>query len=294
MAPYTFGRPHAQFRSESTLIEPEAGRGWIARLSTTESPAGVDDPPGFSGRTDVLRLVSWMVGLVAGAAVLTIAVMEVAGRGPALSLGAQRLFRLALAAFIGTAVTAVHKRVRRDRPLGYSLARAQTLLCLAGALTMIMIDNSVARAFGVAGAASLVRFRTPVEDPTDATVLFLLMGLGMASGVGAYGVSLVGAAGVCVLLTAVGALTPEPGRRNITIELVSSGHQFPAAHVRHVFTQYGVAIEPCEWSQDGSTRVRYRASVDVALSLESLGADLMNGGRSGLDSVVWEVRKSAA
>ena len=294
MATYTFGRHHAQFQSEPTLSEPAVGRRWIARLSTTEPPTEVGDPVALAERTDVWRLVACALGLAAGAAVLTIAAFEVSGRWRVLPLDVQRIFRLSLAALIGAAVTAVHKRVRRDRPLDFSLARAQTLLCLAGALTMIMIDNSVARAFGVAGAASLVRFRTPVEDPTDATVLFLVMGLGMASGVGAYGVSLVGAFGVCVMLAAFGVFVPATRRRHVTIELVAGGRQFPAAHVRHVLTEYGVAIEPCEWSQDESTRVTYRASVDPALSLESLGADLMNGGRSGLDSVVWEVRKSAA
>jgi hypothetical protein len=34
-----------------------------------------------------------------------------------------------------------------------------------GAMVMVIIGSSVARAFGMAGAAGIVRFRTPVEDP---------------------------------------------------------------------------------------------------------------------------------
>jgi hypothetical protein len=143
------------------------------------------------------------VGLVAGLGALVLLAFLVAGRGTALPVSSQPVARLGLAAAIGVLVTAVHKRVRGNRALGYSLARAQTLLCVAGALTMILIDNSVARAFGIAGAASIVRFRTPVEDPTEATVLFLLMALGMASGVGSFGLALAGAAGVCLLLLAL-------------------------------------------------------------------------------------------
>ena len=65
------------------------------------------------------------------------------------------------------------------------MEQAQTLLCVSGAMMMIIIGNSLARAFGIAGAASIIRFRTPVDDPKDVTILFLLMGLGMSSGLGA-------------------------------------------------------------------------------------------------------------
>jgi hypothetical protein len=238
-------------------------------------------------------LIFATLGLVAGLAALAIAAFYIAGRGAAVPLSSQPVARLGLATAIGVLVTAVHKRVRGNRALGYSLARAQTLLCVAGALTMILIDNSVARAFGIAGAASIVRFRTPVDDPTDATVLFLLMALGMASGVGSFGLALAGAAGVCLLLIAFGTLAPEPRRRNITIELVAKGHEFPSTRVQNVFARYGVTTEPAEWLQDTATHVKYRASVDETLSLEALGADLMNAGSGTLQSVGWEIRKPA-
>jgi hypothetical protein len=241
-----------------------------------------------------MRLVSGAAWLTAGAASMTLATLYAIGRGPVLPVDAPPVARLALAAAIGISVTAVHKRVRGNRSLGYSLARAQTLLCVAGALTMILIDNSVARAFGIAGAASIVRFRTPVEDPTDATVLFLSMALGMAAGVGAFGLSIAGTAGVCLLLIAFGTLAPEPKRRNVTIEMVATGHEFPSGHVGAVFARHGVVTEPSEWSQDGATRVKYRAAVDEALSLEALGADLMRRGEAGLQSVAWEVRKNGS
>src|SRR6185436_10809740 len=87
------------------------------------------------------------------------------------------LLKLVLASLIGIIVTTVHKRYHRDKPLPRSLMQAQVLLCVAGALVMVIIGSSVARAFGVLGAAGIVRFRTPVEDPKDTTILFLLVGL---------------------------------------------------------------------------------------------------------------------
>src|SRR5688572_14527557 len=110
------------------------------------------------------------------------------------------LAKLVAAMLIGALVTWVHRPSSRERPLARSMAHAQILLCVAGALMMIVIGNSLARAFGVVGAASIVRFRTPVEDPKDVTILFILMGLGMASGLGAFAVAGLGTGFLCIAL----------------------------------------------------------------------------------------------
>ena len=106
------------------------------------------------------------------------------------------LLKLVAASLIGLLITAVHRPDTRDT--GPHMGQAQTLLCVSGAVMMIIIGNSLARAFGIAGAASIIRFRTPVDDPKDVTVLFLLMGLGMSIGLGAFAVAGLGAAFLCV------------------------------------------------------------------------------------------------
>jgi uncharacterized membrane protein YhiD involved in acid resistance len=201
--------------------------------------------------------------------------------------------KLVLAAIAGVAVTAVQRHVRGHGHLPTSLERAQVLLTVAGALTMVLIDNSVARAFGVAGAASIVRFRTPVEDPTDASVLFLLMGLGVCSGVGAFGLVAAGAAVVCALLvlTSRTAHASTAVARGTTIDLVSPGPQFPADSVSSVFARHGVQAELAEWKQNGEVRVRYRALAVPPATLQELGRDLE--ACPGVRSVSWELRKSA-
>lgn len=56
--------------------------------------------------------------------------------------------------------------------------------------------------------------------------------------------------------------------------------------------RHNVSVEPTEWFQEARTHVKYRASVDENLSLEALGAELMDKGEAGLQSVSWEVRKN--
>ncbi|MGB0452488.1 MAG: DUF4956 domain-containing protein [Bacteriovoracaceae bacterium] len=60
---------------------------------------------------------------------------------------------------------------------------------LFGALTSIitlLIGSNIARAFGLVGALSLIRFRTAVKDPIDSIYLFWALGVGMACGTGFY------------------------------------------------------------------------------------------------------------
>src|SRR5438067_2488014 len=116
------------------------------------------------------------------------------------ALGLSEGARLLAAIGIGILVVAVQRWTRAERPLTRSMEQAHVLLCLAGALTMLIVGDSLPRAFGIAGAAAIVRFRTPVDDPRDITVLFLLMALGMAAGLGLVPVAAIGAFFVCACL----------------------------------------------------------------------------------------------
>jgi len=202
------------------------------------------------------------------------------------------LSKLVLATAIGVIVTSVHRRYRRERPQTQAMEQAQVLLCVSGALMMIIIGGSVARAFGIAGAASIIRFRTPVEDPKDITILFLLMGLGMSAGVGLFGVAGLGTLFLClclVLLNRIGAKRP----RAMMAEVEAEGREFPTGHVQGVFARNRVIFEPREVSQGKALSVRYYTLLDPDQSLESLSEQLMAGGKANVKSVSWELpRKS--
>lgn len=63
-------------------------------------------------------------------------------------------------------------------------AQAQTLIAAAGALMVVVIGDNVARAFGLVGLGSFIRFRSGISDPRDAAVMFVMIGIGMACGLG--------------------------------------------------------------------------------------------------------------
>jgi anti-anti-sigma factor len=200
------------------------------------------------------------------------------------------LLKLIAAASIGILLTAIHAPSAPDRPLGRSMRHAQILLCVSGAMIMIIIGNSLARAFGIAGAASIIRFRTPVEDPKDVTILFLLMALGMACGLGAFAVAGLSTAFLGLFLVFLDRRS-EHQVRTLLIEIEAEGRDFPTDHVQRVFARNRVVFEPREVSQGKETSVTYHVAVDPNLSLEDLSAQLMATGTAGVKSVSWETPK---
>jgi anti-anti-sigma factor len=195
------------------------------------------------------------------------------------------LAKLIAAALIGALVTSIHQPSGRDRPK--SLEQAQTLLCVSGAMMMIIIGNSLARAFGIAGAAGIVRFRTPVDDPKDVTILFLLMGLGMATGLGAFAVAGLGTAFLCITLLILDRVASQK-TRVMSVEISAAGRRFPTAHVEDVLARNQVVFEPREISQGkNDITVKYQTWLDPRASLDELSAQLMADG-TGVESVSWD------
>ncbi len=72
------------------------------------------------------------------------------------------------------------------RGVGYSLSFVHSIvfLSLITTLVIIGIGNNLARAFGLVGALSIVRFRTAVKDTADLVYIFLSLALGMSAGIG--------------------------------------------------------------------------------------------------------------
>jgi anti-anti-sigma factor len=200
------------------------------------------------------------------------------------------LAKLGVAAVVGMLVTITQRFYRGDRPTNPTLEQAQVLLCVAGALMMIIIGSSLARAFGIAGAASIIRFRTPVEDARDITVLFILMGLGMAAGLGGFAVAGLGTLFLCGMFPVLSLFAAEKPRQML-VEITSQGRDFPMNHVQKVFAVNHVVFEPREVEQGEEATVRYLTTLGPHDSLEDLSNQLIDGGKVGIKNVSWSPPK---
>ena len=200
------------------------------------------------------------------------------------------LAKLIASAIIGMLVTVVHRQYRTERQPNPTMDQAQVLLCISGAMMMIIIGNNLARAFGIAGAASIIRFRTPVEDARDITILFLLMGLGMAAGLGALAVAGLGTLFLCAMIPILNMFSSQRPR-SMQVEIIAEDREFPTAHVLHVFAVNGVLFEPREVSQGDEATVKYLTTLTPTDSLEDLSAQLMGDGKKGIKNVSWSSPK---
>jgi uncharacterized membrane protein YhiD involved in acid resistance len=95
------------------------------------------------------------------------------------------MIRLPLAAVLG-AMLGLRPRRKGTPPRQPAVIQTQIILAIVGSVVMLVVGTNLARAFGVVGAAGLVRYRAKVEDPKDAGVMLSTLAIGLASGVGQY------------------------------------------------------------------------------------------------------------
>ena len=97
----------------------------------------------------------------------------------------EALRRLPLAAALGAAL-ALRPRRRGTPRRTTAVVQTQIILAVVGALIMLGVGASLARAFGIVGAANLIRYRSKIDDPKDAVVMLSSLAVGLAAGVGLY------------------------------------------------------------------------------------------------------------
>jgi uncharacterized membrane protein YhiD involved in acid resistance len=126
--------------------------------------------------------------------------------------------RLPIAAFLGAAL-ALRPR-RRGTPIRQpAVVQTQIILAVVGALIMLVVGASLARAFGIVGAANLIRYRSKIDDPKDAVVMLCTLSVGLAAGVGLYGLALFGTFFLTVALWIIEGFEPPPRVFELSIKL---------------------------------------------------------------------------
>jgi len=110
---------------------------------------------------------------------------DILGDGEVLPPLQRVLARVVLGLLCGFAVAAVYVvTLGRQRDNYRSMPTTCVLLSVLISIVTIVIGNNMARAFGLVGALSIVRFRTVVENTSDTAFVIFAVTLGMASGAG--------------------------------------------------------------------------------------------------------------
>jgi len=130
------------------------------------------------------------------------------------------ILRMALATALGAFVALRGWRafLAAGSPPAPQMVQAQTLMAAAGSVMIVVLGDHPARAFGLVGLGAFIRFRSGIADPRDAVVTFVMIGIGMACGLGLLSMACV-AAGLVAVILFVFDLTEQrlPRRQLITI-----------------------------------------------------------------------------
>jgi uncharacterized membrane protein YhiD involved in acid resistance len=85
---------------------------------------------------------------------------------------------------LGLYIAWVYRATHRGVSYSPSLVHSMVILPMITGIVMMVIGNNLARAFGLVGAMSIIRFRTAVKDVRDTAFVFYALAAGMATGTG--------------------------------------------------------------------------------------------------------------
>jgi hypothetical protein len=149
--------------------------------------------------------------------------------------------RLPLAAGLAS-VLAVRPRRRGTPERLPHVVQTQIILAVVGAVVMLVVGSSLARAFGIVGAAGLVRYRARIDNPKDAGVMLSTLAVGLAAGVGLWMIAVFATAFILAMLWVLESVEPKA----LKIFELKIKAKDPAAlkpKVDELFKQHHIAIE---------------------------------------------------
>ena len=98
-------------------------------------------------------------------------------------------------------VTWTYAAIKREIGYRKSFARALIVLPKIASTTVLLIQNNLALAFGLAAMVAAVRFRVALQEAIDGIFIFAAICVGLAAGIGHLGVATVMAFFFCVANT---------------------------------------------------------------------------------------------
>ena len=102
------------------------------------------------------------------------------------------ILNLIVALIAGIVISLFYRKSYNGPGYQASFVNSLILLVIITSIVIMVIGNNLARAFGLVGAMSIIRFRTAVKETQDIMYIFFSLAIGMAVGVGQHGLALFG------------------------------------------------------------------------------------------------------
>src|SRR5690606_36700205 len=121
----------------------------------------------------------------------------------------EAIINLISALACGIAISFFYRLIFRGVSYSSSYVISVIMLFMITALVIMVIGNNLARAFGLVGAMSIIRFRTAIKDTQDIMYIFFALAAGLACGAGMYLIALTGTLFIGVTLVIISIIVSE-------------------------------------------------------------------------------------
>lgn len=145
---------------------------------------------------------------------------------------------LGVAAICAMCISLLYRHIYRGPGYSTTFVNALVALAMITAIGIMVIGNNLARAFGLVGALSIVRFRTAVKDVQDIVFIFFALTVGMAAGVGLYLIAIIGTIFISAVIFVLSRVNNVYRRRQFVLQFVFSAPDEEEAAYLPLLTKY--------------------------------------------------------
>jgi uncharacterized membrane protein YhiD involved in acid resistance len=196
------------------------------------------------------------------------------------------LVRLPIAAGLAS-LLALRPRRRGTPKRQAPVIQTQIILAIVGAVVMLVVGSSLARAFGIVGAAGLVRYRAKIEDPKDAGVMLSTLAVGLAAGVGVYLLAFFATVFILVVLWIVESFEPQATQAfELKIKAKDPAELKPL--LDKLLTRYRFGFELREISKE---ELQYEVKLPLERKTDRISENIMKLAPENVTAVEWDQKK---
>lgn len=124
-----------------------------------------------------------------------------------------------LAAFVlGLIISYTYKKTHVKGQYSQNFSLTLVMIPCVIAIIILMVGSNIARAFGLTGAFSIIRFRSNATDPKDISYVLFTMAAGLACGAGYYGYAAFFTVLLCIIMFILSLINF--GAKNSTYKLL--------------------------------------------------------------------------
>jgi hypothetical protein len=193
--------------------------------------------------------------------------------------------RLPYAAALAS-VLALRPRRRGSPKRQPPVIQTQIILAIVGAVVMLVVGSSLARAFGIVGAAGLVRYRAKIEDPKDAGVMLSTLAVGLASGVGIFLLAAFATVFIVGVLFVIESFEPK-AMQSFTLKVTAKDPMKLKTQIEQLLARHHL---PFELRSSSNEEITYEVHVPVDRKTDRL-SDLILKLDPESTAVEWEEKK---